>query len=802
MPLSEITQNEISKIESATQLTEILREYATKFSKEHTSGGFADSVVTESPFLKMKQTQIMENIISEFNQNRPSIITKALQWLGFLINLLFKPFRRIEPGKMQLVSRNNIPELVAANSALQRINITLNPYNTSVDHGIYDQNNPLIGAFGHYVLNVPLGHYAKVSFGNENMLYGEGQHVIHNQNFTVPTDYLVKVYAPYIQHKDIHVFNVRPGYYAKITIGTDYYLLPPGNHQIRNANLIFNEKEDYVLQTSVYIHHGNLHLLNIPKGKMALVLDNNIPKILMGGQHVINNANFKFDVQTMLLPQNQSYIAHQNIHYITVTPGHIALISIDNETIILPSRTEPYIFQSNNFSIYSKNGQYTFDESTKHISFNGKHYLLPDQGEVAVLYDGAELIIRPDAQQQKEEEHAALDNHQTKAFIINSGTARFAEFLDTRTQTLEFPSNEVVKQRVSEGQDKHTSRFDKFKTADNVNVAVRFVVTYRITDPKKALQSLKSRAEIERHIETLVNADMGNAIGNTTSSHLMSSEQSKARRPVEGKEEGQEKSSDNPAFWQDKVKNTLHEDLLEVGIELGRLNIEETFILDESVRKKMEEQSITATTAQAEMSILQTQNNLAERKALQERKMQQYYEETKAATERIKADLALKQAELQTEMAQTVVDREMGIATSKIKAQLSQQVLQAQAEQQIKILQAEGDLAAKQKEAEGAQAMLSSQQVTAKILQENPAMLQLEVAKLLAEALKGSQYLPVVSLLSNGNPVTLMTNLLRNLSGQENLGKETPVQMLQQRGLFAVPTETTSTEKLGPILVQ
>jgi regulator of protease activity HflC (stomatin/prohibitin superfamily) len=837
-------QNIISQIEESTERKRILTEYKAEFEQKYPVVKDVATIIKTSPYRHIPQHEVMQEIITEFNQKRPSIMTKALQWLGFLINIFFKSFKRVEPGMVQLVSRNNIPELVKSSSTLRRINITFNPYTTSIDHGIVKQTEPLIGKFGHYVLNVPLGSCAKVSFGNENMLYGEGQHVIHNQNFVIPEDYLAKINDPYIKHNDIHIFNVKPGHYAKITIGYIYYLLPPGNHKIRDANLVFNECDgfvsqtdlhishgnkhvfniptgmyckirigqeykllsegqhfiesanlsfnkatDFISQTSLHINHGNIHILNIPEGKMALVLNNNIPRILTGGQHVIDNANFKFDEQTMLLPQNQSYVQHQNIHYITVTPGHIALISVDNETRILPSRTEPYIFQSNNFSIYKQNNQYTFDQNTKHISFNGKHYLLPDQGEIAVLYDGAELIIRPDLKEQAEKEHPLLADNETKAFIINSGTARFAEFLDTRTQTLEFPSYDVVDQRINEGEDKHNARFDKFKTADNVNVAVRFVVTYKITDPKLALKELKSRAEIERHIETLVNADMGNAIGNTTSSHLMSSEQSKARLPIEEeeKEDGLGKSVENPFFWQDKVKNTLHEDLLEVGIELGRLNIEETFILDESVRKKMEEQSITATSAQAEMSILHTQNQLAKRKALQEREMQKYTEETEAATAQVKADLGTKQAHLQTTLAQTVVDRENAITISKTKAESEKKVLEAEADKKIAILKAEAELITKQKEAEGKQAILASQSVTAKILEENPAMLQLEIAKLLASALQSSQYLPVASILSNQNPIALMTGLLGQLSGQASKLRESPAQLLQQQGLFSVP---------------
>lgn len=784
-----------------------------RFSQKNESKGLAE-IITPSPYRYLKQQEIMPQVIRDFNGDRPSIITKALQWLAPLINLFFSPFQRVQPGTMLLVHRNNIPELVAPSDELVRIDITFNPYNTSEVLSEVNQNTQKIGAFGHYVMNVPLGQYAKVSFGNENKLLGEGQHVIHNENFTTPEPYLVNQTDAYINYKDIHLFNVPPGQLAKISIGNnEFYFLPPGRHEIRNPNLVFNptngfvpitepciahgnqhlfnippgkylqikvgqeyrllgsgehyiehgnvsySASDLVDQTKLHINHGNIHILNIPQGKIATVLENNVPKLLTAGQHVVDNANFVFDESVHLLDQNTSYIRHQNIHRIMVNPGHIAFVSVDNKTQILYGQDEPYVFQSNNFSIHQEHGQYTFNQNTKHISFNGIHYTLPEQGEVSVFFDGGKLIILPESTGEKTEQLT-----KPQAMILESGTASFSEFLDMRVQTLEFPSKELQTRRVREGIDAKVARFDRFKTADGTNVAVRFVVTYFIKDPKLALSKFKSKADIERHIETLVNADMGNAISSTLLCNLSTSMQSNAQMPAA---DGTSEKGSLP-IWQDQVKNQLHADLKEIGIVLGRLNIEETEILDSSVRQQIEQQSAAATKAQAQRAIMEIENNLAQLAAKQQREMARLTQETEAATAKLKAENGTAQAALQTELAVLEAKRKTEVAILQTEADLRQLTLRAQAENEIRVSTADAELQAKEKEAEGKRALLAIEKTTAEILQTFPAQLQLEIVKKLCEAMSSSNYLPVASILGQQSPLTLLMTLWKDLAAKNS----------------------------------
>lgn len=805
------------------------------------------ALIRRSPYLGMPQSTVSKEIVSAFNQNRQSIMTSRFQWISKLFSWFGYVFKRIKPNEFRLVVRNNVPELVAPCEDKQRISMTFNPQNESRDLGTFPQTDAKFGGYGHYVLNVPLGQYAKVSFNNENYLYGPGQHVIHNQNFTTPTEYKVDQNAQYIHHKDIHLFNVAPGQYAKIQVGVNtFHLLPPGKHQIRHPNLVFNqetgfvdraskyiqngnqhlfnipqgyfakirigneykildagthyiesgnlffkEQTDIVKQTELHINHGNIHILNIPKGKMALVYEDNIPKILESGHHVINNGNFVFNEAQSLLSQSESYIKHQNIHRVLVQPGHIALVSVDGKTSILRGREEPYFFKSNNFAIAKQHEAYTFDQNTKQISFNGLHYILPDQGEVAVLYDGGELTILPNEEKPRPPEG--------EAFVLESGTARFQTFLDKTMQTIEFPSKKRQEENLKRGEDEESARFDKFITAEGTNVAVRFVIAYQIQDPKKALEILKSKEKIEEHIEGLVNADMGKAISNTSFWNLLNSNRAKASS--EGEETFKPKASvhEDEHWWQDIVKAELHKHLEDCGIHLVRLNIEETTVLDESIREQMKEQSLTATNAKSQRAILQTQNKLAQEKAMQDREMQRLEQETANQTAQLKAQLELKQYDLQKELAVKKTEQEQAVKKVEQAGGLERQVMQAEAEKKVRVQEAEGKLIAKEKEAEGQmklfEAEMMPKRIMAELMQSNPAYQQAEMVKALSEALKESQYLAAAGIYNNMPPQLVMAKLLGGVTETSSqLAKGTLAtglgNMMAKDGFFAQPDGT------------
>ncbi len=89
-------------------------------------------------------------------------------------------------------------------------------------------SDPLYGAHGSFVLNVPVGKYAKAWTGNQPLLFGPGVHVIHDTNFR------------------------------------------------------FDPEHGFVSQNEHFISHGNYKILRIPVGKIATITLNNVPQLLEG----------------------------------------------------------------------------------------------------------------------------------------------------------------------------------------------------------------------------------------------------------------------------------------------------------------------------------------------------------------------------------------------------------------------------------------------------------------------------------------------------------------------------------------
>jgi hypothetical protein len=62
------------------------------------------------------------------------------------------------------------------------------------------------------------------------------------------------------------VVNVPQGRYALIWVGTESVVLDQGTHVLALPTLLPVTSQSLVDQTSLYIRHGNLHILRVPPG--------------------------------------------------------------------------------------------------------------------------------------------------------------------------------------------------------------------------------------------------------------------------------------------------------------------------------------------------------------------------------------------------------------------------------------------------------------------------------------------------------------------------------------------------------
>lgn len=501
-----------------------------------------DEVLTQSEY-DGDAKAIYDAVAKDFN-TVDSIMTTGYQ-------AIFK-HRRIKPSEYRLVHRNNIPELVVYNPTPQRRIKNLDPFVSSSTLGIFDQNQPLIGAFGHYVVTVPIGQYAKI-------------------------------------------------------------------------------------------------------------IDNNQAKLLGPGKHVIHSNNFQFEPRRDLVNQNTDVITHKDITVLRVPPGKVAAVMVDNQPFILESRETPYVFKTQQFSLSAPEGQHFYDANSKSITVGSKKRLLPDLNEVAVINRHGKAHFYPDESEHKSEEAGPI--------YINDPNARFDGFMSTNFENLEFPSKETRIKRREEGRQDLTQYYDKFYTADRVEVGVKFFVCYQIEDPKKVLAHLNLK-DIQTHIEGVVNTDMGRAIQRTSSQHLLSSDLSKTRPPMDYQ------SGDGLAppiteehtFWQDAVKTKLTEDLAEYGIKLVRLNIEEAKILNSDLENQMAEQAKTVAQAEAKLAALETITTVQQKEAQLAQTVKLKEQETSAKLMRQKAEAELSAAEINARRTQ--VDSEAEARATKVKGEV------------------------------------------------------------------------------------------------------------------------------------
>lgn len=509
-----------------------------------------NNVVIKSTLLdKNPETQIM-NIVREFNQDRKTIMTRSV--VG----------TRINPDKFRIVALNNQPELVPPSKYKYRKSVFLSPNDHTEDLGHYHQTDLFFGAYGHYVINVPVGKVALAWRGNVPIVLGQGPHVIHDPNLReVKADNLVDVNSEYISHGTIHIIRVYPGVIAKIWINYVPYILPPREEPYVFNEPVFEKVKESTPLTKGYISHCNYHILQVPNGKIA--------KVWFGSE-----------------PQ------------------------------ILEARTEPYIYNDQTFRLEPKSANENFEDATSRIIIHGSiKRIMPRTGEVAITYDNGKLITY-----EPPIDHKPIlitnPNHSHEGFLTtNIQTIEFPSEA-TRTARKHDAANAAKNHDPSDDMNYNDINYEIFRTSDGLPIGVKILVVFEIEKPNLTLTRLKPD-QIIPHIEHLVVADMGRTIQSATSVDFLSSNQTKIKPP--SAEDGID--SHQVEFFQhlqDKVKIQLHNDFSEYGIKLVRLNFETPKILDHTISSKMAEFSLMSTSARAQEGVLDRNFKIAQTKAQQD----------------------------------------------------------------------------------------------------------------------------------------------------------------------------------------
>lgn len=334
------------------------------------------------------------------------------------------------------------------------------------------------------------------------------------------------------------------------------------------------------------------YVLNVPPNKYACGWSGLEPKIFGVGPHVIHDPNFRFDYEKGYIDQVNQYICHGSIHILRIPAGYVAKIWIGACPFILESRATPYVFNSNLFELVKSSNDDLFFNATSELLIHGSiKRVMPRTGRVAIAYENGTLrIITPDPKGPT---------------IITSPTHEVSGFLDTNIQSYTFPSEYEKKERLKNNDKITSERLNHyvFLTSDSLEIGMKLLVSYKITDPHKTL-SLLGEKGILNTVENLASVDMAKVV-NTLSSQEFLNPYAAANTP----------DTSQPGYFWEKIYSSFSAQLCSFGIELIRFNIESPFYLDKEIGKKMSEFATMTAEANARQGIIERQAKVQEAEA-------------------------------------------------------------------------------------------------------------------------------------------------------------------------------------------
>eukprot|EP01116_Phalansterium_solitarium_P011184 TRINITY_DN267_c0_g2_i4.p1 TRINITY_DN267_c0_g2~~TRINITY_DN267_c0_g2_i4.p1 ORF type:complete len:889 (+),score=349.16 TRINITY_DN267_c0_g2_i4:54-2720(+) len=221
------------------------------------------------------------------------------------------PGKLIDPGKIGIISYKGQIQLLQGGKYWALPNL----FSKWVDVVPIDQT--LIQYETLTIIRVQNGEYGLASLNSTPLILDQGLHVYNDRNFKF--ERRVSVNFEHLTHGGVHIIRVPKGKYASVTEGNNQKLLPEGIHACRSLVFSYNRLEDV---NQEYIHHGTLHILRVNKGKVALVSENNLFRLLPEGTHCFNSSTFVFH---KFEASYQPLIKHGTITRFRIVKGEIGL---------------------------------------------------------------------------------------------------------------------------------------------------------------------------------------------------------------------------------------------------------------------------------------------------------------------------------------------------------------------------------------------------------------------------------------------------------------------------------------------
>jgi regulator of protease activity HflC (stomatin/prohibitin superfamily) len=474
------------------------------------------------------------------------------------------------------------------------------------------------------ILRVRPGEVALVRDLGVELLLDVGIHVFNSGTVSFEG---IQVYAnsEYFHHGRYHYLRVPRGKFAKVWAEVKDRdgnksvvprLLTQGEHFV--DNFLFR-CEGFVDCSQEYIGHGSVHQVSVTKGNVAKVVQDNKPRLLGEGTHLIESTDFSYGGMVSIV--SNLVIVHKTITILRVTLGSVALAWQDSEPVFITEQGL-YEFDSPDFEFVEFK-----DASDRLIHLGAKKIVLVQTGEVGVTYNNGTLKILTNGRH-----------------LINSSTHIFHRFLSTQQKSIRLATlnadEKIRRSTQAKARKSHTPWQDtwsadeesKFPTSgpdsdltvcetkDLVKVGLRADVFYSIEDPDKCINKIDTD-ELEDLVRETAVATLTNIIRSTALNEIAQSkqvsagpnsdgglfilqppEQDKATTPAPAK-------TSRPMFFErahDEFLNKLHDDFMErYGVDICNIRIESFKIMDQELSEQISKHALTTAQIENEMANLE-----------------------------------------------------------------------------------------------------------------------------------------------------------------------------------------------------
>jgi len=470
----------------------------------------------------------------------------------------------VEPGKVGVISWNGKIQLVGDGRYIL-------PNPRASFKGVESLTKNYINIESLTIIRVQRGEVGLANDNGQPLILGEGLHVRNNRLFQHVR--FESVNQQYLKHGSIHIIRVPKGHYGLVTENTVPKLLPEGVH-VTNSNVFSFDGLQLINQP--YINHGTLHILRIPKGKVALVSDNNRPRLLEG-THCINSKTFSY---VRMEDLNQMVIRHGTITQFRVRKGEIGL-GWDNN--------QPVFFEE---GVYFKDSPlFNFENcvsaSEKQITLGAKKIVTVWDGEVGVSYmKGKLIVLKP-------------DRH-----LIDSTEHIFQGFLSTQQQCLHLIDPKYAKDGIL-----------SCETKDFVEIGLKADVFYKIADAEKVLL-IVGKDNVSPLVRETAIATLNSIIRSTSLAEVAQNKEFAAKSEKLHFKQNEGTTNQNAPMFFDKVHDEfiskLHDSFIDqFGISVTNIRIESFKIMNQELATSISKQAFTTAQTETQLANLTGQTEIA-----------------------------------------------------------------------------------------------------------------------------------------------------------------------------------------------